>query len=60
MAIAIQQNNINNIDIVEVIRCIKQFNTDDCFITVGCFCGAQPIFVFVIQLYCYYIIIKHF
>ena len=28
-------NNINNI--VEVTLCNKQFITDDCFITVGCF-----------------------
>ena len=58
MAIAIQQNNINNI--VEVTLCIEQFINDDCFITVGCFCGAQLTFVFAMQQYCDCIIANHF
>ena len=49
---------INNI--VEVIFCIKQFTSDDYFITVEVvYCGTQPTFVFVMQQYFHYKLCFH-
>ena len=51
-------NNINNI--VEVTLFNKQFITDDCFITVGCFFVVHNQHLcFVMQQYCYSSIINH-